>query len=124
MVNFSLLGSSLSNLRKDGASLSPDDDDEEEQAEGKETLFPFSLVGFFEMSKGFMIRSWNVNLASGTMARGIVPILLAQEEYHLCGVYLVSLKLNLIDSRSGDVYFDEVMFRAKEMTIRMIIKRV
>ncbi|GKA04205.1 hypothetical protein Tco_0676986 [Tanacetum coccineum] len=56
------------NSRKDGASLSSDDEDEEEEAKGEANLFPFSLLGFLEMSKGFMTRSWNVNLASGTMA--------------------------------------------------------
>ncbi|GKG36117.1 hypothetical protein Tco_0443795, partial [Tanacetum coccineum] len=45
-----------------------DDEDEEEETEGEATLFPFSLIGFLEMSKGFMTRSWNVNLLGGTIA--------------------------------------------------------
>nr|GEV53504.1 hypothetical protein [Tanacetum cinerariifolium] len=60
------------NLRKDGASLSSDDEDEEEATEGEATLFPFSLVGFFEMYKGFMTRSWNVNLASEQWLEGLL----------------------------------------------------
>ncbi|GJW35700.1 hypothetical protein Tco_0058620 [Tanacetum coccineum] len=55
-------------MNYDGDSFSSDDEDEEEEAKGEATLFPFSLVGFLEMSKGFMTRLWNVNLASGTMA--------------------------------------------------------
>nr|GEZ15993.1 hypothetical protein [Tanacetum cinerariifolium] len=42
------------NSRTDGASLSSDDEDEEEMAEGKGIFFPFSLLGFFEMSRGSM----------------------------------------------------------------------
>ncbi|GKA48924.1 hypothetical protein Tco_0741882 [Tanacetum coccineum] len=58
-------GDDYKNSRKDGASFSSDDADEEKVTEGEETLFPFSLVGFIEMSKGSMTCSWNVNLARG-----------------------------------------------------------
>nr|GEX44520.1 hypothetical protein [Tanacetum cinerariifolium] len=61
-------GEATLNSRKDGASLSLNDEDEEEVTDGEATLFPFSLVGFLEMSKGSMTHSWNVNLSSGTMA--------------------------------------------------------
>ncbi|GJY02210.1 hypothetical protein Tco_0360362 [Tanacetum coccineum] len=50
------------------SSLEDDDEDEEEEDQGEATLFPFSLIGFLEMSKGFMTRSWNVNLLKGTIA--------------------------------------------------------
>ncbi|GJX48623.1 hypothetical protein Tco_0273813 [Tanacetum coccineum] len=50
------------NSRKDGASLSSDDEDKEEVT-GKEAIFfHFSLLGFLKMSRGSMTRSWNVNL--------------------------------------------------------------
>nr|GEW54365.1 hypothetical protein [Tanacetum cinerariifolium] len=42
------------NSRKDGASLSSDDKDEEEMTEGEAIFFPFSLLGFLEMSRGSM----------------------------------------------------------------------
>nr|GEW00786.1 hypothetical protein [Tanacetum cinerariifolium] len=56
------------NSRKDGASLSLDDEKEEEITEEETIFFSFSLLGFLEMSRGSMTCSWNVNLASGTMA--------------------------------------------------------
>nr|GEX45376.1 hypothetical protein [Tanacetum cinerariifolium] len=56
------------NSRKDGASLSLDDEDEEEMTEEEAILFPFSFLGFLEMSKGSMTYSWDMNLASGTIA--------------------------------------------------------
>ncbi|GJT09315.1 hypothetical protein Tco_0856357 [Tanacetum coccineum] len=56
------------NSRKYGASLSLDDEEEEEITEEETIFFPFSLLGFLEMSRGSMTCSWNVNLASGTMA--------------------------------------------------------
>ncbi|GJU76836.1 hypothetical protein Tco_1273906 [Tanacetum coccineum] len=56
------------NSRKDGASLSSDDEDEEEMIEGEAIFFPFSLLGFLEMSRGSMTCLWNVNLEDGTMA--------------------------------------------------------
>ncbi|GKA68073.1 hypothetical protein Tco_0767990 [Tanacetum coccineum] len=55
-------------IDKGCASLSSDDEDEEEMTEGDAILFPFSLLGFLEMSRGSMTYSWNVNLTSGTMA--------------------------------------------------------
>nr|GEV47130.1 hypothetical protein [Tanacetum cinerariifolium] len=60
------------NSRKDGASLSSDDKDKEEVSDEEAILFPFSLLGFLEMSKGSMTRSWNVNLSSEAMAQGLV----------------------------------------------------
>nr|GEU58291.1 zinc finger, CCHC-type [Tanacetum cinerariifolium] len=65
-------GDDYKNSRKDGPSLSSNDEDEEEVTEGGATLFHFSLLGFLKMSKGSMTRSWNVNLASRTMAWGFV----------------------------------------------------
>ncbi|GKA87419.1 hypothetical protein Tco_0809183 [Tanacetum coccineum] len=47
------------NSRKDGASLSSRDEDEEEVTEGEAILFPFSLLGFLKMYRGSMTRSWN-----------------------------------------------------------------
>nr|GEW07687.1 hypothetical protein [Tanacetum cinerariifolium] len=56
------------NSRKDGASLSLDDEEEEEITEEETVFFPFSLLGFLEMSRGSMTFSWIVNLVGGTMA--------------------------------------------------------
>nr|GFB40682.1 hypothetical protein [Tanacetum cinerariifolium] len=58
----------LENSRKDGASLSSDDEDKEEVTDREAIIFPFSLLGFLKMSKGSMTYSWNVNLASRAMA--------------------------------------------------------
>ncbi|GKG55860.1 hypothetical protein Tco_0574754, partial [Tanacetum coccineum] len=48
-----------------GASFPSDDEDEEEETEGEVTIFPYSLIGLFEMSKEFMKRkpiSWDNSL--------------------------------------------------------------
>ncbi|GJZ35457.1 hypothetical protein Tco_0581274 [Tanacetum coccineum] len=45
------------NSRKDGPSLSSDDEDEEEMIGEEITFFPFSLLGFLEKSRGSMTHS-------------------------------------------------------------------
>ncbi|GJS08704.1 putative reverse transcriptase domain, reverse transcriptase zinc-binding domain protein [Tanacetum coccineum] len=47
------------NSRKDGASLSSDNEDEEEVPEGEAIYFPFSLLGSLTCLRGSMTRSWN-----------------------------------------------------------------
>ncbi|GKA71511.1 hypothetical protein Tco_0777650 [Tanacetum coccineum] len=55
------------NSRKDGASLSSVDEDEDEEAGGETTLFPFFLVGFLEM---YVVPTGRVIVPTG---RYIVP---------------------------------------------------
>ncbi|GJS31699.1 hypothetical protein Tco_0492319 [Tanacetum coccineum] len=57
VMNSSSSDSSSYNLRKDGASLSLDAEDEEEVTEGEAILFLVSLLGFLEMSRGSMTHS-------------------------------------------------------------------
>ncbi|GJT44463.1 hypothetical protein Tco_0953178 [Tanacetum coccineum] len=123
------------NSRKDDASLSSDDEDEEEVTEGEEIFFPFSLLGFLEMSRGSMTRQKHGEL-HGIIA--FVNDFLHSINNHQSEVELssngqvvkhvefvgASLMLSLSCSRNGDVVFDEIMLRAKEITIGMIIKRV
>ncbi|GKA96691.1 hypothetical protein Tco_0818786 [Tanacetum coccineum] len=63
LVRSSLSDSSSKNSRKDDASLSLDDKEEEEITEEETIFFPFSLLRFLEMYRGSMTCSWNVNLA-------------------------------------------------------------
>nr|GEW02901.1 hypothetical protein [Tanacetum cinerariifolium] len=44
----------LENSRKDGVSLSSDDEDEEETTRGEAIFFPFFVLGFLKMSRGSM----------------------------------------------------------------------
>ncbi|GJV23815.1 hypothetical protein Tco_1376510 [Tanacetum coccineum] len=64
LVRSSLSDSSSKNSRKNDASLSLDDEEEEEITEEVTIFFPFSLLGFLEVSRGSMTCSWNVNLAA------------------------------------------------------------
>ncbi|GJZ75455.1 hypothetical protein Tco_0639920, partial [Tanacetum coccineum] len=127
--------------KNDGASFPSDDEDEEEEAKGEATLFPFSLIGFLEMSKGFMTRSWNVNVVKHVSGACIyvIPITNGAKEiffkkefpspkFRTIIIYIefvwVSMKLGLSGSRNGDVLSNKVMLRSKEATIRITIKRL
>nr|GEZ48293.1 hypothetical protein [Tanacetum cinerariifolium] len=102
------------NSRKDGPSLSSDDEDKEDVTEGEATLFPFSLLEFLTMYKGFMTRSWNVNLANGLMARGFLwrTTNIVDVEF-----VRVSLKLRLSGSRNGDVVLTRSCLRPKKLLL-------
>ncbi|GJV51826.1 hypothetical protein Tco_1447567 [Tanacetum coccineum] len=141
------------NSRKDGASLSSHDEDEDEINKGEVVFFPFSLLDSFEMCKDHNIArqtnglricledvtvkasqkhgKWNraifacvyfISLAKG--AKEIFP----KEKFHPSAsgtnfvkvefCYGVSLKLS--GYKNGDVPFNKIMLRAKEIAIGVI----
>ncbi|GJU29172.1 hypothetical protein Tco_1172761 [Tanacetum coccineum] len=112
------------NSRKDGASLSSDDEDEEEVIDGEQVRqWPEGLLGGCDCkdeSKAWQM-TWDYHVYF------LLPSFDKESsKMNIITVEFVgaSLKLSLSGSRNGDVVFDEVMLRAKEITIGMIIKRV
>nr|GEV58578.1 alpha/beta hydrolases superfamily protein [Tanacetum cinerariifolium] len=112
------------NSRKDGASLSLDDVDEEDVNDGEQ------------------VGKWHECLFGGCDCKNNSKAWQMAWDHHVCfllpsfdkessktnivSVKFIgaSVKLSLSGSRNGDVVFDEVMLRAKEITIGMIFKRV
>ncbi|GKC37006.1 hypothetical protein Tco_1049390 [Tanacetum coccineum] len=123
------------NSRKDGASLSSDDEDEDEIIEGEaagqwlKDLFGecdgkgkskawhraiFTCVYFISLAKGAEEIFPREKFPSSQLGMNFVKV-------EFVGV---SLKLSLSGSRNGDVSFNKIMLGAKETAIGMIIKRI
>nr|GEY17796.1 hypothetical protein [Tanacetum cinerariifolium] len=105
----------VDNSRKGGASLSSDNEDEEEEAEVEDNGLRVCLKDVI-VKTSQKHSKWH-----GTIAFNFDFLHSIKNHQKFVEV---SLKLSLSGSRNGDVFFDEIMLRAKEMTIRMIIKRV
>ncbi|GKA02567.1 hypothetical protein Tco_0675232 [Tanacetum coccineum] len=90
----------------DGASFPLNDEDEEEEAEGEATLFPFSLIGFLKMSKGFMERElikWDNGLR---VCSEDVIVKTSKEHSKWHGSIVIFLDfLHLVKNHGGEVEF-------------------